>query len=171
MGTQGAPCPQHEDERVPLSSPCSSGSPRGLRREEDPALRRSSAHPHPPPLWGLGVKVPCRARWEQRGGGNSPGCRGRMELGSPAAAPGERKRCGVAWSLPVVLHRASPPCQVPQLSLRTGRRCSPEPPLTVVRCQQGCCERIQEGQPGSPGCGTPSARGRGRGVPVPLPVP
>lgn len=72
MGTQGAPCPQHEDGWVPLSFPCSSGSPRGLRREEDPALRRSSAHPHPPPPWGLGVKVPCRARWEQQGGGKLP---------------------------------------------------------------------------------------------------
>lgn len=36
--------------------------------------------------------------------GDSSGCGGRMDLGSPAAAPGERKCCGVAWSLPVVLY-------------------------------------------------------------------
>lgn len=97
MGTQGAPCPQHEDGRVPLSSPCSSGSPRGLRREEDPALRRSSAPPRPPPPWGLGVKVPCRARWEQRGGETPPAAEAGwswalqqllLERGNAAAWPG-----------------------------------------------------------------------------------
>lgn len=124
--------------------------------------------PSPTSSVGIGGESALQSAMGAARGGNSPGCRGRMELGSPAAAPGERKRCGVAWSLPVVLHPASPPCQVPQLSLRTGRRCSPEPPLTVVRCQQGCCERIQEGQPGSPGCGTSSARGRGRGSPSPF---
>lgn len=112
MGTQGAPCPQHEDRRVPLSFPCSSGSRRGLRMEEDPALRCSSDRPHPPPLWGAVLPPPsCRIGGESAlqsemgaASGDSPGCGGRMDLGSPAAAPGERKCCGVAWSLPVVLY-------------------------------------------------------------------
>lgn len=137
--------------------------------------------PSPTSSVGIGGESALQSAMGAARGGNSPGCGGRMELGSPAAAPGERKRCGVAWSLPVVLHPAPPPCQVPQLPLRTGRRCAPEPPLTVVRCQQGCCERIQEGQPASPGCGTPSAEGEGGGprppscalgwTPGPLPSP
>lgn len=128
MGTQGAPCPQHEDERVPLSLPLQFWEPERAAEGGGPRSAPQLSPPSPTSSVGIGGESALQSEMGAARGGNSPGCRGRMELGSSAAAPGERKCCGVAWSLPVVLHPASPPCQVPQLSLRTGRRCSPEPP-------------------------------------------
>lgn len=74
--------------------------------EADQAVCCGSDCPHPPSLWGEalpcrvvgeGVKVPCRARWEQPAG---------IPLAAGAGWTGvlwSEGCCTLTWSLPVVL--------------------------------------------------------------------